>query len=297
MNGTGRNVGPRVQAIDIVANPMTPEIMAMRPDWARGFYTGKVKRAESASLGVTLDEMLRMMDAADIEVAFLIATRTGRLGLPGSWHLPYDVVAAAVEAHPTRFRGLAGVDPTQGMDAVRELERGITELGFVGAHSYPHWFELPPNHARYYPIYAKCVELGVPIQLQVGQSLIYTPEQRVRSVARPITLDDVACDFPELKLIGIHIGIPWETEMIAMAWKHENVFIACDAHSPKYWPPSFIQYLNSYGQDKVLFGTDFPVLGFERTRDEIEALGLKETVLPKLFRDNAAALYNLDLPG
>src|SRR5204862_119203 len=86
--------------------------------------------------------------------------------------------------------------------------------------------------------------------------------RKMRSVGRPISLDAVACDFPELKLVGIHVGIPWTDEMIAMAWKHPNVYIGSDAHSPKYWPASFIQYLNSYGQDKVLFGTDYPVLDF-----------------------------------
>ncbi len=133
----------------------------------------------------------------------------------------------------------------------------------------------------------------MPIQLQVGQSLIYTQEQHLRSVARPITLDAVACDFPELKLIGIHIGIPWAEEMIAMAWKHPNVYIGSDAHSPKYWPEAFVKYLNSYGQDKVIFGTDYPVLDFKRTRDEIEALGLKPTVMRKFLRDNALRVYGL----
>jgi predicted TIM-barrel fold metal-dependent hydrolase len=237
--------------------------------------------------------MLRRMDAAGIEMAFLIAPKVGRLGHRATWHLPYEVVARAVKQHPDRFRGLAGIDPTEGMAGVRAFEQAITEFGFVGGHSYPHWFELPPDHARYYPFYAKCVELDVPIQLQVGQSLIYAPDYPVRSVGRPITLDGVACDFPELKLVGIHVGIPWTDEMIAMAWKHPNVYIGCDAHSPKYWPESFTRYLNSYGQDKVIFGTDFPVLGFERTRAEIEALELKPAVKQKLFRDNAAKLYRL----
>ena len=89
------------------------------------------------------------------------------------------------------------------------------------------------------------------------------------------------------------MGIPWTEEMIAMSWKHRNVYIGCDAHSPKYWPQSFIHYINSYGQDKVIFGTDYPVLDFERTRREIEALGLKEGVLQKLLRDNARQLYRL----
>ena len=104
----------------------------------------------------------------------------------------------------------------------------------------------------------------------------------------------MACDFPELKLIGIHVGIPWADEMIAMAWKHQNVFIGSDAHAPKYWPDSFTRYIDSYGQDKVIFGTDFPVLDFERTVDEIDALGLRDGSRRKFMRDNVLRLYDLD---
>jgi predicted TIM-barrel fold metal-dependent hydrolase len=283
-----------VRAIDCVVNPITPEIMRLRPKWSTDFWTQKIGRGADLAAGVTHERMLAMMDGAGIERALLIATKTGRLGLPGSWHLPYEIVAEAVRRHPERFSALAGLDPYEGMEGVRRLERAVRELGFVGAHMYPHWFELAPDHAKWYPYYAKCVELDVPVQMQVGQSLIYTPEQRLRSVGRPIALDAVACDFPELKLIGIHIGIPWTEEMIAMAWKHPNVYIGCDAHSPKYWPASFVQYVNTYGQDKVIFGTDFPVLDFARTREEIEALGLKEEPKRKLLRENALRIYNLN---
>ncbi len=169
----------------------------------------------------------------------------------------------------------------------------MRDYGFIGAHFYPHWFELAPDHARWYPFYAKCVELDVPVQLQVGQSMVYDPRYPRRSVGRPITLDAVACDFPELKIVGIHVGIPWTDEMIAMAWKHANVFIGTDAHSPKYWPPSFVHYLKSFGQDKVIFGTDFPVLDFERTVNEIMALGMSEAVAEKVMRTNALKLYKL----
>jgi predicted TIM-barrel fold metal-dependent hydrolase len=282
-----------VRAIDCVVNPITPEIMRLRPKWSTDFWTQKIGRGADLAAGVTHERMLAMMDEAGIERALLIATKTGRLGLPGSWHLPYEIVAEAVARHPGRFSALAGLDPYEGMEGVRRLERAVRELGFVGAHMYPHWFELAPDHAKWYPFYAKCAELDVPVQMQVGQSLIYTPEQRLKSVGRPIALDAVACDFPELKLVGIHIGIPWTEEMIAMAWKHPNVYIGCDAHSPKYWPASFVQYVNSYGQDKVIFGTDFPVLDFGRTREEIEALGLKEEPKRKLLRGNALRIYNL----
>jgi uncharacterized protein len=283
-----------IGAIDCVVNPITPEIMRLRPKWSTEFWTRKMGRGSELAAGVTYERMLAMMDEAGIERALLIATKTGRLGLPGSWHLPYEIVADAVRKHPDRFGALAGLDPYEGMEGLRRLERAVRELGFVGAHMYPHWFELAPDHAKWYPFYAKCVELDVPVQMQVGQSLIYTPEQRLRSVGRPIALDAVACDFPELRLVGIHIGIPWTEEMIAMAWKHPNVYIGCDAHSPKYWPASFVQYVNTYGQDKVIFGTDFPVLDFARTREEIEALGLKDEPKRKLLRENALRIYNLN---
>ncbi len=282
-----------IKAIDCVVNPITPEIMQLRPSWTTDFWSKKIGRDLTIAEGLPHERMLAMMDDAGIERALLIATKTGRLGLPGSWHLPYEIVAAAIRAYPARFSGLAGIDPTEGMHGVRELERAVRELGFIGAHMYPHWFDLPPDHARWYPFYAKCVELDVPVQMQVGQSLIYTPEQPMRSVGRPILLDGIACDFPELKLIGIHVGIPWTDEMIAMAWKHPNVFIGTDAHSPKYWPPQFIQYINTYGQDKVLFGTDYPVLDFKRTRDEIEALGLRDEAKAKCLRENARRVYKL----
>lgn len=279
-------------AIDAVVNLWNEEALSHRPGWTDEFFVGKVK-GKHDSQGISLESMLEGMDAANIEIGFLVAAKSGRLGLPGSYHMPPEVVAKAVDQYPDRFRGLIGVDPFQGMDGVRAMEDAVTNMGFIGAHLYPHWFDLPPNHARYYPFYAKCIELDIPIQMQVGQSLIYSKDQRGRSVGRPIYLDDVACDLPELKLIGTHVGIPWQDEMIAMAWKHENVYIATDAHSPKYWPASVKQYINSYGQDKVLFGTDFPVLRFERTVSEINDMELKPEARQKFMRDNARQLYKL----
>lgn len=283
----------RVKAIDTVVNLWTEEAMKYRSKTNQSFFVDKIGISNQTYSGISLKEMLNRMDDADIELSFLIANKNGQLGLPSSSHLPYELVADAVKKHPDRFKGLAGIDPTEGMKGVRSLEKAIVELGFIGAHFYPHWFDMPPNHARVYPFYAKCVELDIPIQMQVGQSLVYNPERRLRSVGRPIYLDDIACDFPELKIVGIHIGIPWTDEMIAMAWKHENVFIGSDAHSPKYWPPQFINYINTYGKHKVIFGTDFPVLDFEKTRNQIDELKLREESAKLFFRENANKLYNL----
>lgn len=282
-----------IKAIDAVVNIWTPEALSHRPDWGEDFFIDKMKGDSKLMAGLSLEEMIQRMDSAQIDHAFLVAAKSGRPGLKGCYHLPLQVVADAVAKYPDHFSGLVGIDPFMGMEGVRELEHAITNLGFIGAHMYPHWFELAPDHAKYYPFYAKCCELNIPIQMQVGQSLIYSKDQPCRSVGRPISLDPVACDFPELSIIGIHVGIPWTDEMIAMAWKHENVYIGCDAHSPKYWPESFVHYINSYGQDKVIFGTDFPVLDFKRTMTEIHEHGFKPAVMRKLLRDNVRRVYSL----
>jgi predicted TIM-barrel fold metal-dependent hydrolase len=281
-------------AIDAVVNIWTEEALEVRPGWAEEFFSGKMKAQNSLMSGLTLEQMIERMERAGIDHAFLIAAKAGRPGLAGCYHLPPSIVADAVQRYPDKFSGMIGIDPYTGMDGVRELEYAVRELGFIGAHLYPHWFDLAPDEAKYYPFYAKCVELDIPIQMQVGQSMIYSKEHRTRSVGQPIRLDAIACDFPELRLIGIHVGIPWTDEMIAMAWKHENVYIGSDAHSPRYWPESFVHYINSYGQDKVIFGTDFPVLDFKRTMDEVLAHNFKPEVLPKLLRDNTRRIYKLD---
>jgi predicted TIM-barrel fold metal-dependent hydrolase len=285
---------PDYQAIDAVVNIWTEEALRQRPAWGTDFFSGKMNADKSmVSNAISLERMIEMLDEANIGMAFLIAARSGRPGLPGCYHMPYKVVADAVAKYPNRFRALAGIDPYTGMKGVKEFESAVKNDGFIGAHLYPHWFELEPEHRKYYPFYAKCVELDVPIQMQVGQSMVYAPDFPCRSVGRPISLDTVACDFQELKLIGIHVGIPWTDEMIAMAWKHKNVYIGCDAHRPKYWPESFKRYINSQGQDKVIFGTDFPVLPFKRTVEDIDAIGFKPEARRKLMRDNVLRIYNL----
>ncbi|ARN73342.1 amidohydrolase family protein [Oceanicoccus sagamiensis] len=280
------------KAIDAVVNIWTNEALSHRPGWTDGFFIDKMKGKHDSG-GISLEVMLEQMDEAGIQMSFLVAAKSGRPGLPGSYHMPPEVVADAVQKYPDRFRGLIGVDPFLGMKGVRAMEDAVKNMDFIGAHLYPHWFDLPPNAAKYYPYYAKCIELDIPIQMQVGQSLIYAPDQPCRSVGRPIYLDDIACDLPELKLIGTHVGIPWTEEMIAMAWKHKNVYICTDAHSPQYWPESLVKYINSYGQDKVIFGSDFPVLRFKRTLDEIDDFNLKPHVRKKFVNENVTKLYKL----
>ncbi len=282
-------------AIDIVCNLYTPGVVRDGQTGLDDDFKEQVRMPEYMRGGVSIEDYIVKMDRAGIERSLLIAVRAGDINVKGGFEVPYERVHKHCVAHPDRFSGLAGIDPFRGMQGVRDLEHAVRELGFVGAHLYPHWCGLPPDHAKYYPFYTKCAELGVPIMMQVGHNLVYSRERRLPSVGRPICLDQVAIDFPELKLIGIHIGIPWTDEMISMCWKHENVYTAGDAYAPKYWPPNYVHYANSYGRHKVMFGTDWPVIDPERAVAEVEELGLREESKQMLMRDNALRVFNL--PG
>ena len=280
-------------SIDIVCNLFTPEEVKNHQTGVDDTFKGQVRMDPAMRAGVTMDDYLLKMDRSGIDRSLLLAVRAGDLNVRGSFEIPYSRVADICANHPTRFSGLAGIDPFRGMQGLRDLEHAVKELGFVGAHLYPHWFGLAPDHAKYYPYYAKCCELDIPIMMQVGQNLIYSRERRLPSVGRPICLDNIAIDFPELKLLGIHIGVPWTDEMIAMAWKHENVFIGVDAYAPKHWPKQLVHYLNSYGRQKVLFGTDWPVIDPERAVREIDDLQLRPESKQALMRDNALRVFRL----
>jgi predicted TIM-barrel fold metal-dependent hydrolase len=277
--------------IDIVCNVFTPEAVAENRTGVDENFKIQVRMPPEMRPGVSMENYLKKMDRAGIERSLLIAVRAGDLRVRGSFEVPYEMVAEICAKHPDRFSGLAGVDPTRGMQGLRDLETAVKKYGFVGAHWYPHWFAMPPDAPRIYPYYAKCCELDVPIMMQVGHNLVYQKDRRLPSVAKPILLDQVAIDFPELILIGIHIGVPWTEEMISMCWKHENVFTAGDAYAPKHWPKSYVHYANSYGREKVLFGTDWPVIDPERAVAEVAELGLRPEAHKLLMRDNAMRIF------
>ena len=280
-------------SIDIVCNLFTPDEVRNNQTGLDAGFKSQVRMSDAMRDGVTIEDYLAKMDRSGIARSLLIAVRCGDLNVKGSFEIPYARVAEICGAHPDRFSGLAGVDPFRGMQGLRDLEAAVRQHGFVGAHLYPHWFGLAPDDAKYYPYYAKCCELDIPIMMQVGQNLVYSRERRLPSVGRPICLDKVAIDFPELKLLGIHIGVPWTDEMIAMAWKHENIFIGVDAYAPKHWPAALVKYLNSYGREKVLFGTDWPVIDPERAVREIDDLKLRPETMRALMRENALKVFRL----
>jgi uncharacterized protein len=205
--------------------------------------------------------------------------------------LPHEHIAALTEDHPGRIVGMAGIDPMSGMEGVRALERAVTELGFRAAHVHPFGFGIPLNEREWWPFYAKCAELGVPVVFQTGHSAEFMPS----ACGRPILLDDVAIWFPELKLVGAHTGWPWVEELIAMAWKHPNVFIATSGHAPKYWDPKLVRFLDSRnrGIGKVMWGTDYPLVLHAESLAQVAELELKPEARRALLHDTAAAVFGL----
>ncbi len=247
-------------------------------------WTGAEAPAKAPGIELTTASM----DAAGVQ-----------FGLLSAWTAPYqaplisnDEVAGWVAQHPTRFAGVAGVDLNKPMEAVRELRRCVAELGFKGLRVIPWLWEAPPTDRRYYPLYATCVELGIPFFTQVG----HTGPLRSSEPGRPIPyIDQVAIDFPELTIVCGHIGYPWTEEMVAVARKHENVHIDTSAYTPRRYPKELVSYMGERsGRRKVLFGSNFPMLGHAQAAAGIEELGLEPEVLDLFRTGNAQRLLGVD---
>jgi hypothetical protein len=232
-----------------------------------------------------LAETLDAMDAAGV-----------RRGLLSAWHGPRgplisnDEVAGWVEKHPERFSGVASVDLGRPVAAVRELRRAVRELGFVALRVVPWLWGLPPNDRHYYPLYAECVELGVPFCTQVG----HTGPLRTSETGRPIPyLDDVALDFPELTIVAGHIGYPWTEEMVALARKYPTVHIDTSAYTARRYPPELVRYLRADGRHKVLFGSNHPMIPPARALADLPALDLDAETRNLFLAENAVRVFHL----
>lgn len=282
-----------VAAIDAVVAPFTALEVGSSQVGIDSEFMDKVRLPAHLQGGVPMEDFVELMDRAGVERSILLALRAGDRRVPHSFAIPYDRVAGYCARFPGRLHALAGVDVSAGAAGLRELEQAIAQLGFVGAHLYPQWFGLPPDDRIYYPLYAKCCELDVPLMMQVGHCLDDSRDRIPPSVGFPIALDRVAIDFPELRVVGTHIGWPWTQEMIAVCYKHANVYVAGSGHAPRHWPPAFVHFANSWGQDKCLFGTDWPVISPDRAIREIGELGLRPEAERKLLRDNALRVFRL----
>jgi len=231
----------------------------------------------------------------EFTVAAMDAAGVG-LGLISAWHGPQgalisnDEVAGFIARYPDRFAGLAAVDLYRPMEAVRELRRCVKTLGFKGLRIVQWLWNLPPTDRRYYPLYAECVELDVPVCLQVGHTGPLMPSEP----GRPIPyIDEVALDFPGLRIVCGHIGYPWTVEMIAVATKHVNVFIDTSAYTVKRYPPELAVYMKKHGSKKVMFGTNYPMVSAEMCLKDFDELGMGEEAAALFLSGNARSVFKL----
>lgn len=275
-----------IPLIDAWAQPAPGHFLERMPEVRRlAKLSGASQRIGG---GVSAAEMVAMMDTAGVSQVLLSAWHA-----PGGWVISNDAVAAIVRQFPERFVGVAGVNLHQPLEAVAELDRAVNELDFKALRVIPWLWKLPPNDKLYYPLYVKCIELDIPFCTQVGHTGPLFPSEPGRPVPY---LEEVALTFPELRIVGGHIGYPWTDEMIGQAWKHENVFIDTSAYLPRYYPPQLLQFLRTYGKHKVLFGTNFPMLGFEQCAEQARQLDLPDDAREAFFRGNARRVFNLQ-PG
>ncbi|MGD1241234.1 amidohydrolase family protein [Mycobacterium seoulense] len=236
---------------------------------------------------IPIEMTVASMDAAGIRLGLLSAWRGPR----GQDLISNDEVAEWISLHPKRFAGLATVDLDRPMEAVRELRRRVAD-GFVGLRVVPWLWEAPPTDRRYYPLYAQCVESGVPFCTQVG----HTGPLRPSETGRPIPyIDQVALDFPELVIVCGHVGYPWTEEMVAVARKHENVYIDTSAYTLKRLPPELVRFMKTgTGQRKVLFGTNYPMIAPLRALEALDELGLSEDGRRDFLHANAERVFKLE---
>lgn len=240
---------------------------------------------EQATAAVPPEFTLAAMDQAGVDVGII----TAWYGPEGAL-ISNDEVAELVRTHPARFAGLASVDIRRPVDAVRELRRAVRDLGLVGFRALPWLWELPPDHRRFYPLYAECVELGVPFCLQVG----HTGPLRPSEFGRPIPyLDRVALDFPDLVIVAGHIGYPWTLEMIALAEKYPNVYIDTSAYKPRRYPPELVQWMRRRGRDKVLFGSNWPMIPPAACLAQLDELELDGEAADRFLGANARRVFQL----
>lgn len=262
-----------------------PEIQRLFTQSKSEFYRdGKPTRE------VGPDELVELMDRGGVDTVMLSSWCR-----PEGWISTNDDVAEFTAAHTDRIMGVAAVDMTHPPTAVAELRRAVNDLGFKALRVVPWLWRLPPNDRLYYPLYVACIELGIPFCTQVGHTGPLMPSE----VGRPVPyLDEVLLTFPELVVVGGHIGHPWTDETIGLAWKHRNFYIDTSAYGPRFYPPQLMHFLETNGRSKVLFGTNWPQLHFDRCVEEAAALELSDPARAAFMGLNAANVFGLsDEPG
>ncbi|MFE2236038.1 amidohydrolase family protein [Streptomyces sp. NPDC059442] len=208
-----------------------------------------------------------------------------------------EEIAESCAAHADVLIPFASVDPHKGRAGVREARRLVGEYGVRGFKFHPSIQAFSPNDPLAHPLYEAIEELGVPALFHTGQTGIGAGVPGGGGIrlkySNPMLVDDVAVDFPELRIILAHPSFPWQDEALAVATHKPHVYIDLSGWSPKYFPPQLVRYANTLLKDKVLFGSDYPVITPDRWLADFEKLDIKPEVRPKILKENAARLLGL----
>lgn len=279
-----------VRAIDVHVHPpdAAGQSLTSSEETRRYFKAAAPPKSaeEMADLYVELD-LFGVLLNIDAETA------TGRPPTPN------DYYAGLVKRYPKQFIAFGGIDPRKGEAALREARRCAEELGMKGLKLMPNMGHFFPSDEQFYPLWELAQELGLIVLIHTGTTGVGAGHPGGGGVklkySRPIPhIDDMAADFPELKIIMAHPSWPWQEEQLAMLVHKPNVYMDLSGWSPKYFQPSLVQYANTLVQDKVLFGSDYPVIPPERWLKDFDAAPFSDAVRPKILLENAKALLGLD---
>jgi hypothetical protein len=237
-------------------------------------------------------ETYRSLSMAAVVFTVDASTFTGHPAIPS------EEIADKAAAFPDVLIPFGSVDPLQDDAAVAKARRLVLDHGVRGLKFHPSMQNFTPNDPRFYPLWSAIEDLGVPALFHSGQTGIGAGLPGGRGIklrySDPMLLDDVAADFPGLTIILAHPSVPWADAQISMATHKSNVFIDLSGWSPKYFPPALVRAANSYLQDKVMFGTDYPLLTPQRWLKDFESLELKPEVREKILKANAIKLLRLE---
>jgi predicted TIM-barrel fold metal-dependent hydrolase len=206
-------------------------------------------------------------------------------------------IAEAARRHPDVLIPFGSVDPAKGKMAIAEARRLVTEHGVRGFKFHPSVQAFFPNDPSVYPLYEAIQELGVPALFHSGQTGIGSGQPGGGGIrlkySNPMHLDDVAVDFPDLTIIIAHPSFPWQDEALAVATHKPRVYVDLSGWSPKYFPPQLVQYANTLLKQKVLFGSDFPLISPDRWLKDFDELPMKDDVRPLVLKENAIRALGL----
>lgn len=216
-------------------------------------------------------------------------------------HPPNEEIAEQAAAHGDVLIPFASIDPHRGAEGVRRARRLITEYGVRGFKFHPTSQGFFPDDRMAYPLYELLQEHGMVALFHTGQTGAGAGRPGGGGLrlkySNPMAIDDVAADFPDLKIILAHPSFPWQDEALAVAMHKPGVHIDLSGWSPKYFPRQLVQYANTLLKDKVLFGSDFPMITPERWLADFAKADFRDEVRPKILKDNATRLFGLGTAG